>query len=120
MSGFWWHRGWSPLGGGGPCGEQQPTFKVLCRAFEGRCLTVRDDAFVLAPADRADEHQHWFKDTRVSLRVKDKEGKPVFSLVNKATGLAVQHSLGPNRPVIPPLPPGLLDLIFPSSCSALL
>ncbi|XP_039820888.1 ricin B-like lectin R40C1 isoform X2 [Panicum virgatum] len=99
MSGFWWHRGWSPLGGGGPCGEQQPTFKVLCRAFEGRCLAVRDDAFVLAPADRADEHQHWFKDTRVSLRVKDKEGKPVFSLVNKVPGLAVQHSLGPNRPV---------------------
>ena len=54
MSGFWWHRGWSPLGGGGPCGEQQPTFKVLCRAFEGRCLAVRDDAFVLAPADRAE------------------------------------------------------------------
>ncbi|TKW33780.1 hypothetical protein SEVIR_2G261900v4 [Setaria viridis] len=97
MSNFWWHRGWSPLGG--PCGEQQPTFKVFCKAYEGRCLAVRDGALALLPADPADEQQHWFKDTRFSLGVKDKEGKPVFSLVNKATGLAVQHSLGPYRPV---------------------
>ncbi|KAG2650872.1 hypothetical protein PVAP13_1NG238100 [Panicum virgatum] len=97
MSNFWWHRGWSPLGG--PCGEQQPTFKVFCKAVEGRCLAVRDDALVLVPTDRADEHQHWFKDTRVSLRVKDKEGESVFSLVNKATGLAVQHSLRRYHPV---------------------
>ncbi|CAL5047296.1 unnamed protein product [Urochloa decumbens] len=99
MSGFWWHRDWSPLsgGGGGACGEEQPTFKVFCRADKGRCLAVRDGALVLAPADPADERQHWFKDARLSLCVKDKEGKPVFSLVNKATGLAVQHSLGPYR-----------------------
>ncbi|CAN6221654.1 unnamed protein product [Urochloa humidicola] len=100
MSGFWWHRGWSPLDGrGGACGEGQPTFKVFCRADEGRCLAVRDGALVLAPADPADEYQHWFKDASLSLCVKDEEGKPVFSLVNQATGLAVQHSLGPYRPV---------------------
>nr|CAB3470296.1 unnamed protein product [Digitaria exilis] len=97
MPAFWWHRGRSSLRGA--CGEQQPTFKVFCRADERRCLAVRDGALVLAPADPADEHQHWFKDARLSLWVKDVEGNPVFSLVNKATGLAVQHSLGPNRPV---------------------
>ncbi|KAF8723737.1 hypothetical protein HU200_021706 [Digitaria exilis] len=69
------------------------------RLDEGRCLAVRDGALVLAPADPADEHQHWFKDARLSLWVKGIEGKPVFFLVNKATGLAVQHSLGPYRPV---------------------
>nr|CAB3467785.1 unnamed protein product [Digitaria exilis] len=97
MPAFWWHRGRSSLRGA--CGEQQPTFKGFCRADERRCLAVRDGALVLAPADPADEHQQWFKDARLSLWVKDVEGNPVFSLVNKATGLAVQHSLGPNRPV---------------------
>ncbi|CAN6214259.1 unnamed protein product [Urochloa humidicola] len=97
MYGFWWHRGRDPLGGDG--GEHQPTFKVFCRADKGRCLAVRNGALVLDPADPADEHQHWFKDASLSLCVKDEEGKPVFSLVNKATGLAVQHSLGPYRPV---------------------
>nr|XP_034589646.1 ricin B-like lectin R40C1 [Setaria viridis] len=97
MSHFWWNRGRSQLGGDG--GEQQSTFKVFCKADEGRCLAIRDGALVLTPADPADEHQHWFKDARLSLCVKDEEGNPVFSLVNKATGLTVQHSLGPYRPV---------------------
>jgi len=72
----------------------QGTFKVFCKANKGLCLAVRDGALVLAAPDPTDEHQHWFKDIRFSLRIKDTEGKPVFSLVNKATGLAVQHSLG--------------------------
>ncbi|KAG2536766.1 ricin B-like lectin R40C1 [Panicum virgatum] len=72
----------------------QGTFKVFCKANKGLCLAVRDGALVLAATDPTDEHQHWFKDIRFSLRIKDTEGKPVFSLVNKATGLAVQHSLG--------------------------
>ncbi|XP_039843392.1 ricin B-like lectin R40C1 [Panicum virgatum] len=75
------------------------TFKVFCKADEGLCLAVRRGALVLAPADPDDEHQHWFKDVRFSLRIEDEEGKPVFSLINKATGLAVQHSLGPFHPV---------------------
>nr|CAB3470299.1 unnamed protein product [Digitaria exilis] len=35
-------------------------------------------------------------DARLSLWVKDVEGNPVFSLVNKASGLAVQHSSTPS------------------------
>src|SRR6185503_9693755 len=84
------------------------TFKVFCKADEGLCLAVRRGALVLAPADPDDEHQHWFKDVRFSLRIEDEEGKPVFSLINKATGLAVQHSLGPFHPVFT-LPPLALD-----------
>uniref|UniRef100_A0A453AN69 Uncharacterized protein n=1 Tax=Aegilops tauschii subsp. strangulata TaxID=200361 RepID=A0A453AN69_AEGTS len=38
--------------------------------------------------------QHWYKDMRHSTRVSDAEGHPAFALVNKATGLAVKHSLG--------------------------
>lgn len=44
--------------------------------------------------------QHWFKDMRFSTKVKDGEGMPAFALVNKATGLAVKHSLGQSHPVI--------------------
>jgi hypothetical protein len=31
--------------------------------------------------------------------VKDEEGHPAFALVNRATGLAVKHSLGQSHPV---------------------
>jgi hypothetical protein len=37
---------------------------------------------------------------RLGTAMKDEEGNPVFSLVNKATGLAIKHSLGPYHPVI--------------------
>ena len=43
--------------------------------------------------------QHWYKDMRHSTRVKDEEGHPAFALVNRATGLAVKHSLGQSHPV---------------------
>jgi hypothetical protein len=43
--------------------------------------------------------QHWYKDMRHSTRVKDAEGHPAFALVNRATGLAVKHSLGQSHPV---------------------
>ncbi|TVU11649.1 hypothetical protein EJB05_45246, partial [Eragrostis curvula] len=76
-----------------------PTFKVFSKADEGRCLAVRDGALVLAAADPSDERQHWTKDVRYSRVIKDEEGNPVFSLVNAATGLAVQHSRGPGHPV---------------------
>ncbi|VAI93983.1 unnamed protein product [Triticum turgidum subsp. durum] len=36
---------------------------------------------------------------RRSTRVKDEEGYPAFALVNKATGLAIKHSLGQSHPV---------------------
>lgn len=43
--------------------------------------------------------QHWYKDEKYSTRVKDAEGHPCFSLVNKATGEAVKHSVGATQPV---------------------
>uniref|UniRef100_A0A8I7BK82 PH domain-containing protein n=1 Tax=Hordeum vulgare subsp. vulgare TaxID=112509 RepID=A0A8I7BK82_HORVV len=83
---------------------EQKTFKILCRADEGYCVTVRggddgDASVVMAAADPDDEYQHWYKDMRRSTRVKDEEGYPAFALVNKATGLAIKHSLGQSHPV---------------------
>ncbi|CAD6343849.1 unnamed protein product [Miscanthus lutarioriparius] len=78
---------------------EMPTFKIFCKSEsdEGCCLALRDGTLV--PADSPDEHQHWFRDTRLSIAMKDEEGNPVFSLVNKATNLAIKHSLGMNHPV---------------------
>nr|CAB3470301.1 unnamed protein product [Digitaria exilis] len=84
---------------GHPCLNPEGTFRVFCKADEGLCLAVRGGALVLATADPSDDYQHWFKDVRFSLRIKDEEGRPVFSLINKATGLAVQRSLCPYRPM---------------------
>ena len=54
--------------------------------------------------------QHWYKDMRHSTRVKDAEGHPAFALVNRATGLAVKHSLGQSHPVkLVPYNPEYLD-----------
>lgn len=43
--------------------------------------------------------QHWYKDEKYSTRVKDEEGCPAFSLINKATGEALKHSIGATHPV---------------------
>lgn len=43
--------------------------------------------------------QHWYKDFRWGNEVKDEEGLPAFALINKATGLAIKHSIGPKHPV---------------------
>ncbi|KAF0907567.1 hypothetical protein E2562_018375 [Oryza meyeriana var. granulata] len=86
-----------PPAAAGP--HHEPTFKIFCRADEGYCLTVRHDAVVLAPTNPRDEFQHWYKDMRHSTRVKDEEGHPAFALVNRATGLAIKHSLGQSHPV---------------------
>ncbi|XWS42645.1 hypothetical protein CRYUN_Cryun16bG0031600 [Craigia yunnanensis] len=42
---------------------------------------------------------HWYKDEKFSTRVKDEEGFPSFSLVNKVTGQAIKHSIGASHPV---------------------
>lgn len=39
------------------------------------------------------------KDEKYSTKVKDEQGFPCFSLVNKATGLALKHSVGAHHPV---------------------
>jgi len=75
-----------------PAHHDQTLFKIFCRADEGYCVAVRDDAVVLAPSNPRDEFQHWYKDMRHSTRVKDEEGMPAFALVNKATGLAISHT----------------------------
>jgi hypothetical protein len=90
--------------------QHEPTFKIFCRADEAYSLTIRHDAVVLAPTNPRDEYQHWYKDMRHSTRVKDAEGHPAFALVNRATGLAVKHSLGQSHPVkLVPYNPEYLD-----------
>ena len=79
--------------------QQEPTFKIFCRADEAYCLTIRHEAVVLAPTNPRDEYQHWFKDMRHSNRIKDEEGYPAFALVNKVTGEAIKHSQGEGHPV---------------------
>ncbi|KAJ4768734.1 Ricin B-like lectin R40G2 [Rhynchospora pubera] len=78
---------------------QPPTVKIFCHANEGYCLSIRDGQVVLALANPLDPFQHWIKDTRHSTKVKDVEGRSAFSLVNKATGEAIKHSLGDKHPV---------------------
>uniref|UniRef100_A0A0E0QCV5 Ricin B lectin domain-containing protein n=2 Tax=Oryza rufipogon TaxID=4529 RepID=A0A0E0QCV5_ORYRU len=95
MFGFGHHHNQAPAAPSDP----NQIFKIFCRANENYCLTVRDSAVVLAPVNPKDEHQHWFKDMRFSTKVKDGEGMPAFALVNKATGLAVKHSLGQSHPL---------------------
>ncbi|VAH26301.1 unnamed protein product [Triticum turgidum subsp. durum] len=77
-----------------PASGPNQIFKIYCRASEDYCLAVRDGEVVLAPVNPKDETQHWLKDMRFSTTVKDEEGMPAFALVNKATGLAVKHSIG--------------------------
>ncbi|KAL6864721.1 hypothetical protein ACP4OV_015872 [Aristida adscensionis] len=88
--------GFSHEGVGGVC---QPSFRILCKADEGYCLAVREGSVALARTDPRDDHQHWFKDTSFSTLARDEEGNPGFSLVNKATGLAIKHSRGQHHPV---------------------
>jgi hypothetical protein len=59
--------------------------KIFCKANEGYCFAIHDGTLVLAPSDSCDEHQHWLRDMRLGTAVKDEEGNPVFSLVNKAS-----------------------------------
>ncbi|KAK1314645.1 hypothetical protein QJS10_CPA06g00458 [Acorus calamus] len=76
-----------------------PDVRIFCRADSDLSLTVRDGSVVLAPANHRDPFQHWIKDEKFATRVKDREGFPSFALVNKATGLALQHPIGETQPV---------------------
>ncbi|KAK8957131.1 hypothetical protein KSP39_PZI001331 [Platanthera zijinensis] len=87
-----------------------PTVRIFTKAEENYSVTIRDGHVVLAPANPRDEFQHWYKDFRWGTEVKDQEGLPAFALVNKATGLAIKHSLGQSHPVrLIPFNPGFLD-----------
>ncbi|KAG9152772.1 hypothetical protein Leryth_025535 [Lithospermum erythrorhizon] len=77
----------------------RPSVRVYCRERPDLSLTVRDGIVVLAPSQPSDPYQHWVKDDKYSNRVRDDEGLPAFSLVNKATGQAIKHPIGPGHPV---------------------
>ncbi|KAJ4821824.1 hypothetical protein Tsubulata_017820 [Turnera subulata] len=90
--------------------SEKPTFKVYSKADPNFHVTIRDGRVVLAPADPSDRFQEWFKDEKYSTRVKDEEGCPAFSLVNKATGQAIKHSIGDTHPVeLGPYNPDVLE-----------
>ncbi|XP_011622435.1 ricin B-like lectin R40G3 [Amborella trichopoda] len=85
--------------------------RVFCKAGNGFSLTIRDGSVVLAPYDPSDKFQHWIKDEKYCTRVKDEESFPSFALVNMATGLALQHSIGGTQPVrLIPYPTDKLDM----------
>ncbi|OVA03905.1 Ricin B lectin domain [Macleaya cordata] len=74
----------------------RPTVRVFCKAETDYSLTIRDGQVILA---RYNPHDHWIKDERYSITVKDEEGFPSFALVNKGTGQAIKHSIGATHPV---------------------
>ncbi|KAG0487869.1 hypothetical protein HPP92_006680 [Vanilla planifolia] len=85
-----------PPYGGAPV--TQHTVRIFTLAEENFSLSIRDGAV------------HWYKDFRWSNEVKDEEGLPAFALINKATGLAIKHSLGQSHPVrLVPFNPDYLD-----------
>ncbi|XP_043711600.1 ricin B-like lectin R40G3 [Telopea speciosissima] len=86
-------------GGSGSELLNKPTSRVYSKAEPGYSLTVRDGHVILARSNENDPFQHWIKDEKYSTRVKDQEGFPSFSLVNKATGQAMKHSIGATHPV---------------------
>lgn len=90
--------------------SNKPSFRVFCKAQNGFSLTIRDGKVILAQSNQSDHLQHWYKDEKYSTQVKDEEGFPCFALVNKATGLAMKHSVGATHPVqLIPYNPDVLD-----------
>ncbi|KAK8928977.1 hypothetical protein KSP39_PZI017615 [Platanthera zijinensis] len=100
----------APAASGSYAGSNNATVRVYTKAGENYSLSIRDGAVVLAPTNPRDELQHWYKDFRWATQVKDDENLPGFALINKATGLAIKHSLGPTHPVrLVPYNPDYLD-----------
>uniref|UniRef100_A0A8R7TR19 PH domain-containing protein n=1 Tax=Triticum urartu TaxID=4572 RepID=A0A8R7TR19_TRIUA len=84
-----------------PPATRQPMYRILCKAGEESfSLAARDGKVCLVRNDRDDDTQHWIKDMKYSIRVKDEEGYPAMALVNKASGEALKHSLGQSHPVL--------------------
>ncbi|GAB2300309.1 hypothetical protein Dimus_034345 [Dionaea muscipula] len=77
----------------------KPSVRVYSKAETNHSLAIRDGQVILARSDPNDLSQHWVKDEKYSIRVKDEEGFPCFALVNKATGQAMKHSVGATYPV---------------------
>ncbi|XP_031126070.1 ricin B-like lectin R40G3 [Ipomoea triloba] len=90
--------------------DNRPTVRVFCRAETNHSLSIRNGEVILARTDPSDPYQHWIKDEKFSTKVKDEEGLPCFSLVNKVTGEAIKHSIGATHPVrLIPYNPDYLD-----------
>lgn len=60
-------------------------------------LAIRDGSVVLAYMNPSDKFQQWVMNETYST-VKDEDGRPSFSLVNKATSQALKHGLGETQP----------------------
>ncbi|KAL2321991.1 hypothetical protein Fmac_026370 [Flemingia macrophylla] len=73
--------------------SNKPTVRVFTKADPNFSLTIRRGEVILAPFDPTNEYQ--FRTT-----VKDEEGCPAFSLINKGTGEALKHSIGATHLVI--------------------
>ncbi|RZC79093.1 hypothetical protein C5167_003302 [Papaver somniferum] len=93
------HHSHESGGGGGSELLNKPTVRVYCKAEPNYSLAIRDGKVILARSDPSDLSQHWIKDEKYSVRVKDEEGSPSFALINKATGQAMKHSVGATHPV---------------------
>ncbi|KAM3397877.1 hypothetical protein P3S68_001391 [Capsicum galapagoense] len=75
------------------------SFRVYTKADTGFSLTVRNGEVVLADYDPADPFQHWYRDARYGEDVRDRDGYPSFTLVNKGAGLALKHADSPRENV---------------------
>ncbi|KAM0897236.1 hypothetical protein ACQ4PT_022684 [Festuca glaucescens] len=94
----------APAGGG-----NEFTFKIICKADEGYCLSVRDGNAVLVRINPLDQYQHWFKDTSFGTNIKDQAGKipPLLS----STRPAVSPSCTPKARVeLMPYSPDYLEV----------
>ncbi|XP_074350417.1 ricin B-like lectin R40G2 isoform X2 [Apium graveolens] len=92
------------------CLSRMPSVRVCTKAEANCSLAVRHGKVILARADPSDPSQHWVKDEKYSTEVKDQNGFPSFSLVNKATGQIMKHSVGATHPVqLIPYSPDKLD-----------
>lgn len=90
--------------------SRKPTVRVYSKADTNHSLTIHGGKVTLARTDPNDPYQHWVKDEKYSTKVKDEQGFPSFSLVNKATGQALKHSVGAHHPVqLIPYVPDKLD-----------
>jgi len=68
------------------------SIRICTKANPNLSLTIRDEKVCMTKLDSSDRFQYWYKYTKYSAGVTDKEKNSSFVLVNKATGQAIQHS----------------------------
>ncbi|KAG6472123.1 hypothetical protein ZIOFF_069580 [Zingiber officinale] len=94
------HHSWEEGAAPPPSSHGQPTVRIYTKAEPNFSLSIRDGKVILARNNPADPYQASYgSDLRYSTKVKDEEGFPSFSLINKVTGEAVKHSIGATHPV---------------------